>query len=86
MHIQIVSSTTACPGNIITSNFSVDYNAGATSIVSNSVGGNLEDLSNTGATLVSGNQITGSLKCLGDTSITGGGNTAAQKPGQCAAF
>jgi hypothetical protein len=32
------------------------------------------------------NAVKGILQCSGNTAITGGGNTAAQKQGQCAAF
>jgi hypothetical protein len=32
------------------------------------------------------NNISGALTCTGNTSISGGGNTANSKTGQCAAF
>jgi hypothetical protein len=41
---------------------------------------------NTGATQVFTNTIGGNLQCSGNTTITGGGNTAARKQGQCARF
>jgi hypothetical protein len=44
-------------------------------------------MSNTAATQVFGNKVSNTLQCQSNTaSITGGGNTAKQKQGQCAAF
>jgi hypothetical protein len=52
----------------------------------NIVNGNVAVQVNVGPVQVFGNQISGILQCLIDTSITGGGNKAAAKLGQCAAF
>jgi len=76
----------SCGGNLINGNLAVLNNAGATTIVGNSVGTNLTDQGNTGPTQVSGNTVGSHLACQGNTTITGGGNTAAQKQGQCSTF
>jgi hypothetical protein len=75
-----------CPGNTTSGNLTVQTNSGATTVDSNSVRGNLYDLNNTGATDVSSNQVNSNLQCSGNSSITGGGNTAKKKLGQCSAF
>jgi hypothetical protein len=67
-------------------NLQVQNNKGATTIDFNTVGGNLLDQNNTGATQVFTNAITHNLQCSGNSSITGGGNTAARKLGQCGTF
>jgi len=82
----LIGSTTGCPGNTVGGNLQVLNNAGPTTIDSNTVGGNLLDQNNTGATQVFTNTITHNLQCSGNSSITGGGNTASRKLGQCASF
>jgi hypothetical protein len=52
----------------------------------NSVAGNLQDQNNMQPTQVFRNAVGGNLLCHNDSSITGGGNTAKSKLGQCAAF
>jgi hypothetical protein len=52
----------------------------------NDVDGNLEDQNNTGPTQVFNNYAGKNLQCQQNSSITGGGNTAQSKLGQCAAF
>jgi hypothetical protein len=47
----------------------------------------LQVQNNTGSsTTVTGNNVANNLQCSGNTTITGSGNTAALKQGQCAAF
>ena len=58
----------------------------ATTVVGNTVGGNLQDNNNTGATQVFNNLVDNNLRCQQDSVITGGGNTAKSKQGQCAAY
>jgi hypothetical protein len=82
--VQIGSS--GCAGNIVGGNLQVHNNTAATTIDNNTVGGNLTDQNNTGATQVFSNSITHSLQCGGNTAITGGGNTAGSKQGQCLSF
>jgi len=90
--VQIGStSAAACRGNTIGNNLDVHNNTAATAIDANIVGGNLTDNNNTAATEIFNNTITGNLQCSGNVaqpmnSITGGGNTAKKKQGQCAAF
>ncbi|SPE28736.1 exported hypothetical protein [Candidatus Sulfotelmatomonas gaucii] len=65
----------------------VDQTNSASSILSqNTVSGSLTDQSNTGPTQVSSNKVTGTLLCQANNTITGGGNTASKKQGQCASF
>jgi hypothetical protein len=55
-------------------------------VVGNTVGGNLQDNNNTGATQVFNNLVDNNQQCQQDSEITGGGNTAKSKQGQCAAY
>jgi len=50
------------------------------------VTGILQDQNNTAPTQVFNNSVGSILQCQNDTSITGGGNTARLKQGQCATF
>ena len=84
--VQIGSSAPSCPGNVIGGNLQVQNNTAATVMYGNTVAGNLQDQTNTGSTQVFHNAVTHNLQCQNNTSITGGGNTAAQKQGQCASF
>jgi hypothetical protein len=90
--VQIGSTVAACLGNTIGNNLDVHNNTAVTAIDDNMVGGNLTDNNNnTAATQIFNNIITGNLQCSGNVaqpmnSITGGGNTAKQKQGQCASF
>jgi hypothetical protein len=52
----------------------------------NIVSGNLTDQSNTAPAQVFNNVVGGNLLCQQDSSITGGGNMAKSKQGQCAEF
>ena len=52
----------------------------------NTIGHNLLIDSNTASTQVFNNIVTNNLQCQNNTSISGGGNTAKHKDGQCASF
>jgi len=72
-------------------NVSYQYNAvpaefGGTSCAGNAIKGNVQFQNNTGAIQVTGNTIGNNLQCQNNTTITGGGNTARSKQGQCAMF
>ncbi len=84
--VTIGSSSASCPGNIITGTLTVSANFAATAIYNNTVGGGLLDLANLKPTQVFSNHVRGALNCAADVSITGGGNIAASKQGQCAKF
>ena len=89
--VQIGSTVAACPGNTIGGSVDVSGNTAITAIFNNVVGGDMQVDDNTAATQIFNNTITGKLECSGNVaqpmnSITGGGNTAKQKQGQCAAF
>jgi hypothetical protein len=84
--VNIGSASGSCPGNSIGGSLVVDFNAAPTSIFNNTVGGSLLDQGNSKPTQVFNNHIKGNLTCQADSSITGGGNTATKKQGQCASF
>jgi len=84
--VQIGSASPACPVNVIGGNLEVHNNTSSTAIFYNTVGGNLQDQNNTASTQVFSNKVTKNLQCQNNSSIAGGGNTAAQKQGQCATF
>ena len=84
--VVIGSGSQSCPGSTIGSNLVVDFNSATTAIYNNTVGGSLLDQGNSQPTQVFNNHISGSLNCQNDTAITGGGNTATKKLGQCATF
>jgi len=53
----------------------------------NSIRGNLQVQGNTGApTQISGNDVGGNLQCENNAAVSGGGNTARRKQGQCASL
>jgi hypothetical protein len=79
-------AATTVDNNTVTDNLTVSNNSGATTVDSNTVTANLTDENNTAATKVFTNVVGKDLQCQHDTTITGGGNTAKSKHGQCAAF
>jgi hypothetical protein len=50
------------------------------------VKGNMQIQNDAGSTTVFNNKVGANLQCSGNTTITGSGNTALQKQGQCAGF
>lgn len=93
-NLQIQNNATAvtigsgpCLGNSVGGNLQVQNNTAATTIIGNTVNGNLQDQSNTAPTEIFTNTVGGNLQCQSNTSsVTGGGNTASKKQGQCATF
>ncbi|MDP8980940.1 MAG: hypothetical protein M3O35_10145 [Acidobacteriota bacterium] len=85
-----VGEASGCAGNTIDNSLQVQSNTAQTLLIGNRVGGSLQDNNNTTsaspATQVTNNVITNALQCSGNSSITGGGNTASVKQGQCSAF
>lgn len=76
-----------CPGNSIRGNVQDMGNTAATQVVDNMIGGNLQVQGNTGsATQISGNVVGRNLQCENNTALSGGGNTARTKQGQCASL
>jgi hypothetical protein len=85
--VQIGSSSpSACPGNVIGGNLEADYNTGSVFILGNTVTGFLNLNHNVGSTQVFGNTVSKDLSCGDNSSITGTGNTAVHKLGQCVNF
>ena len=80
------SASTWLFNNTVTGNLQDQNNAASTEIVGNSVGGNLQVQNNAASTQVSDNTVSNTLQCQNNRSITGGGNTAKQKQGQCGSF
>lgn len=76
----------SCAGNNVGGDLQVHDNTAATTVAGNTVRGNLQDNNNTAPTQVFTNTVSNNLQCAGDTSITGGGNTARSKQGQCSTF
>ncbi len=84
--ILIGSESPSCPGNVISGDLQVHNNTAPTSMYGNLVGGNLQIQNNNAAPQVFYNVVSHNLQCQNNSSITGGGNTASQKQGQCANF
>jgi hypothetical protein len=84
--VLLGSGTSACPGNSIGGDLVVSGNLTPTSIYNNTVGGSLLDVANLQPTQVFSNRINGLLSCTANATITGAGNTATKKTGQCASF
>jgi lysophospholipase L1-like esterase len=79
-------------GVTVTGNLMYQNNAapaaigGGTLCPGNTVSGNVQIQNNIAAVGVTGNSIGKTLLCSGNSSISGSGNMAGQKQGQCAAF
>ncbi len=84
--VQNNTAATSVNDNTVTGNLQNQNNAAATSVNSNIVTGNLQDQNNAGPTQIFSNIVGANLQCQQNSSITGGGNTAGQKQGQCTAF
>ncbi len=80
------TAATGCASNVIKGNVQVQNNTAAFSIIGNLIGGNLQVQNNTVSGVVSLNNISGNLQCSQDTNLSGNGNTAKQKQGQCASY
>jgi hypothetical protein len=89
-NLQVTDNTasTQVLGNTVSGNLHVQNNSAATQVVNNTVSGNLRIDNNTSSTAVFSNNVNGNLQCSGNNPslITGGGNTANSKRGQCSAF
>jgi hypothetical protein len=82
----LIGTTSGCSGNNVSGDLVVSANLAATSIDNNIIGGSLADLANLQPTQVFSNHVKGILSCTANPAITGGGNTATKKTGQCAGF
>jgi hypothetical protein len=83
--VEIGNSPT-CVGNTVRGNLQVYKNRATVQsrIETNSAYGNLQHYENRGNYNIFGNDIKGNLQCFSNAPPpTGGGNTAAQKQGQC---
>ena len=59
---------------------------GASGCAGNTIGGNLQVDDNSAAAVISNDTVSGNLQCQNDAAVTGGGNSARQKQGQCASL
>jgi len=84
--VMQTGSASGCSGNVVSGDLTVQNNPASTTIDSNTVKGNLTDQNNTAPSQVFTNAVTKNLQCNGNGSISGGGNTASSKQGQCATF
>ena len=87
MQVQSNTSSVAVTANTVTGALQVQDNKSTVTVTGNTVTGALQVESNTGpSTTVSNNTVTSTLQCSGNTTITGSGNKAQTKQGQCATF
>jgi DUF4097 and DUF4098 domain-containing protein YvlB len=88
MQISDNSAATALYGNSIVGNIQVNSNSAPAVIDANTVSGNIQVQNNSSSNAIFANRVKGSLQCSGNniSMLTGGGNTAAQKQGECAGF
>lgn len=84
--LQLLAGSVSAVGNTVGGSVTVRDNLASTTIQSNTVTGNLEDLQNLGATQVVNNTVGATLGCQQDAKISGSGNTARSKQGQCSTF
>ncbi len=86
LQVQNNTGSTQINGNTVSGNVQVENNTASTQANGNTVGGNLQIENNTVSTQVFSNAVKGNLQCENNASITGEGNTASQKQGQCSDF
>ena len=88
--LQITSNSAATEayGNTVGGSLQVTSNSAPTQVDNNNVSGTIQLVNNTASTAVFSNTTRGILQCTGNNAsmITGGGNTAVLKQGQCASF
>lgn len=72
--------------NFVTDNLHVESETGSTQVYNNNVGKDLLLDTNSGSTAVFNNTVVNNLNCATNSSISGGGNTAKKKLGECASF
>jgi len=86
LQVQNDTAAVSIVGNTVGGILQVQNDSGTTVVTGNTVTGILQDQNNTAPTQVFNNSVGSILQCQNDTSITGGGNTARLKQGQCATF
>ena len=86
LHAQSDTGATEIYGNSISGNLHVNNDSAETQVYNNSVGNNLVLEGNGGSTQVFNNTVLNDLQCNTNSTITGGGNTAKTKHGQCKSF
>jgi hypothetical protein len=82
-----IGAPSGCAGDTIGGNLQVNGNQASATISGNTVGGNLQVQNNSGpSTQVSGNEVGKNLQCENNAVLSGGGNSAQEKQGQCASL
>jgi hypothetical protein len=88
--VQNDSGAVSITSVTVSGSLTAQTNTGTILLSGNTVGKNMQVLNNTdaakNATQVLNNHVSQNLVCSGNTSITGQGNTAKLKQGQCATF
>jgi len=85
LQINKNSASTLVSNNVINGDVQDQSNRASTQVAGNTIGGNLQVQGNTGpSTQVINNSVKKNLQCDKNSFITGGGNAALQKQGQCA--
>jgi microsomal dipeptidase-like Zn-dependent dipeptidase len=90
LQVQSDAGAVSIASTSISGNMTVQDNTSTVLLSGNTVSGDMQVQNNTdaaaNATQVLNNQVTKNLLCIGNSSITGQGNTAKSKQGQCATF
>jgi hypothetical protein len=83
---QICGTTVSGNVNVSSNAVPITIGSAAISCLGNSFGANVGITSNTAPLQLYENDVKKNLSCSSNTSITGGGNLASKKTGQCAGF
>jgi hypothetical protein len=86
LQVQLNAGAVVTEYDSVTGQMQIISNAGGDVASYNTVGGNLQIESNLGSSQVFSNTVASDLQCGGNAAITGGGNKAKLKQGQCASF
>ena len=86
LHALDNTGETRVYGNSISGNLHIQNNTSETQVYNNNVGKILLLQNNSGSTQVFNNIVVDNLQCETNASISGAGNTAKKKKGQCASF
>jgi hypothetical protein len=86
LQVQNNAAQTVIDNNGVSGNLQDQNNGASSTIDGNTVIGNLQVQNDIGTTQVSSNVVKNILQCENNASISGGGNTAKLKQGQCSAF
>lgn len=86
LDVQGNSASTVLFGNSVKGDLHDDDNVAPTQVTSNTVDGDLKIERNSASVQILNNTVKKTLVCWDNSSITGAGNSARQKEGQCTNF